>query len=68
VNYIRRKIAMWVSGLSAAEMDKCLANVRRTTGATEIIFHFDGTVSGITVGRRTTLGRASDFAGEAIVS
>lgn len=62
MNFIRRQIAMWVSGLSAAEMDECLANVRRTTGATKIVFHLDGTVSGITAGRRTTLGRASDFA------
>ena len=61
IRFIRRQIAMLVSGLSAAELDECLANVRQRTGAAEIVFHLDGTVSGVTAGRRSTLGKAADF-------
>lgn len=52
---------MLVSGLSAAELDECLTNVRQRTGAAEIVFHLDGTVSGVKGGRRTTLGTVREF-------
>lgn len=61
IRFIRRQIAMLVSGLSAAELDECLTNVRQRTGAAEIVFHLDGTVSGVKGGRRTTLGTVREF-------
>lgn len=61
IRFIRRQIAMLVSGLSAAELDACLTNVRQRTGAAAIVFHLDGTVSGVKGGRRTPLGTASEF-------
>lgn len=61
IGFVRRQIAMSVSGLSAAELDECLTNVRQRTGGVEIVFHLDGTVSGMKAGRRTTLGTVSEF-------
>lgn len=61
MGFIRRWLATLASGLSPSDLKKCLDEVKRQTGASEIVFHFDETVSGLMKGRRTTLGRVGDF-------
>lgn len=61
MSFIRRWVAMLVTGLPLADLNRCLEAIKQQTGASEIIFHLDETVSGIMAGRRTTLGRVGDF-------
>lgn len=61
MGFIRRWVAMLATGLSLADLNRCLEEVKRQTGASKIIFHFDETVSGVMTGRRTTLGKVGDF-------
>ena len=61
MGFVRRWVASMATGLSSADLRKCLAEVKRQTGASKIVFHFDETVSGVMTGRRTTLGKVGDF-------
>lgn len=62
LNYIKNHIASFASGIPARQIPVAAAKIRDATGYYGIIFHFDGTVSGVKDGNRTTLAKASDFA------
>ncbi len=59
---IKNHIASFASGIPAKQIPVAAAMIRNTTGYSSIIFHFDGTVSGVKNRNRTTLAMASDFA------
>jgi len=62
LNYIKSHLASLASGIPAKQIPVAAAKIRDTTGCSSIVFHFDGTVSGMKNGNRTTLAMASDFA------
>lgn len=62
LNYIRQQIASLATGIAIKDIPAVSNRVRNATGASSIVFHWDGSVSGVAAGKRKTLAMAVDFA------